>query len=148
MLSGPRLTNYQTIVAKLARLFESPERFRELFGELLLTLSGQTAYLVVATFGVIILAVIALSREATSDGSFATRAFSAFALATLVFNVVMSSFFLLSGTRIDHAIDGRYNEVILPSFLAIGLTAIDRSTKRFMLSAFVIALPVLVFVSL
>ena len=146
MLSGPKLTNYQTIVAKLARLFESPERFRELFGELLLTLSGQTAYLVVATFGVIILAVIALSREATSDGSFATRAFSAFALATLVFNVVMSSFFLLSGTRIDHAIYGRYNEVILPLFLAIGLTAIDRSTKRFMLSAFVIALPVLVFV--
>jgi len=113
-------------------------------GEFLLTLLGQIAYLIVATFGMIVLAIVRLARNIQFGPSFATRTFSGFALGVLLLNVIMSSFFVYSSPYIDHAIYGRYNEAVLPLFLAIGLSVLDRSAMRSALAAFVVSVVVLV----
>jgi hypothetical protein len=96
---------------------------------------GQYWYLFVATFGLAVLGIVqagtALTPGRATRGSWLPAAASrdsagtpvvaVFLLGSLVTMVVLVGLFLRPPTRPDHVVYGRYAEILVPPFLALGL---------------------------
>lgn len=126
--------------------FASLDGFVTGLGRLFLIGTGQFSYLVATTFGLFVIGILAVAKRTGFGFPAPVRAFAVFGLLLLATNIAMSTVALFPGGRVDHIIYGRYNEALLPVFLAIGLFQINRSGIRIALSAFVTALVALVLI--
>ncbi|MHA7776948.1 hypothetical protein [Roseibium sp. M-1] len=117
--------------------FSSYEGLLADIGRVFISGAGQLSYLVAATLGLFAIGVWAITRRVAHDRSVPHRAFGVFALIVLVANLAMSAVWLSQENGIDHVIYGRFNEAVLPIFLAIGLLEANRSNVRVAIAAFV-----------
>jgi len=125
------------------QVFSSQEEFWTAFGRLMMTGAGQLSYAVAATLGLSVIGVWAMVRRARIGPQGPAQAFCIFGVAVLAANLGMSAVFLYQGNRVDHIIYGRYNEALLPVFLAFGLLEINRTNARAAFLAFAASLVVL-----
>ncbi|MHA7776901.1 hypothetical protein [Roseibium sp. M-1] len=133
------------LLSKL-QMFLSPEAFLSALGRLVMSGAGQLSYLVAATLGLLVVGVWAMASRARIEPHVPVQAFCIFGLVLLAANLGMSAFSLAEATRVDHVIYGRYNEAVLPVFLAIGLLEINWSGARTALISFAASMTVLVLI--
>jgi len=116
--------------------FSSYEELLLAVGRVFVSGAGQLSYLIAATLGLFAIGVWAMTRRAAQGRPVPTRAFDIFALIVLAANLAMSALWLSQEVGVDHVIYGRFNEAVLPIFLAIGLLEANRSNVRIAIAAF------------
>lgn len=88
---------------------------------------GQLWYLAAATFGLVVLGLVAAAQLALRGERPATRLTAWFLLAASAGAFALSAYYMMTRRGAHHAIYGRYNEGVLAPFLALGMASLVRA---------------------